>query len=163
VPPQSFKAPETRRLDPSVTNLWDPGFQALEVWNGNQNIFLGQNLGDWMNLMNQGIRRTAVATSDSHEKRTNSGGSRTFIASDVTAPADLWAEAETLAARVVEGRTVGTNAPSSPCVSTRRPPARPRRWRWDIRCSSPPPTEPHSSRSTSRARAGRNSIRSKYT
>jgi hypothetical protein len=110
-PPQSFKSPATRRLDPALPNLFDAGFQALEVWNGNQGIFLGQNLGDWMNLLNQGIVRTAVATSDSHEKRTNSGGSRTFIASPSMAPGDLWAEADTLAAHVANGRTIGTNGP----------------------------------------------------
>jgi hypothetical protein len=111
VPPQSFKAPASRRLDPALSNLFDDGFQALEVWNGNQGIFLDQNLGDWMNLLNQGIVRTAVATSDSHEKRTNSGGSRTFIASSAAAPADLWAAAETLAAAVAGGRAIGTNGP----------------------------------------------------
>jgi hypothetical protein len=111
VPPQSFKAPASRRLDPALGNLFDAGFQALEVWNGNRGIFLGQNMGDWVNLLNQGIVRTAVATSDSHEKRTNSGGSRTFIASGVTAPADLWSEADTLAANVTRGRTIGTNGP----------------------------------------------------
>jgi hypothetical protein len=111
VPPQSFKEPATRRLDLSLTNLFDDGFQALEVWNGSQSIFLGQNLGDWMNLLNQGIVRTAVATSDSHEKRTNSGGSRTFIASAVSAPADLWGAADTLAAAVTAGHAIGTNGP----------------------------------------------------
>jgi len=111
VPPQSFKAPASRRLDPSLTNLFDDGFQALEVWNGSQSIFLGQNLGDWMNLLNQGIVRTAVATSDSHEKRTNSGGSRTLIASALSDPADLWTAADGLAAAVTEGRAIGTNGP----------------------------------------------------
>jgi len=111
VPPQSFASPASRRLDPSLTNLFDDGFQALEVWNGSQGIFLGQNMGDWMNLLNQGIVRTAVATSDSHEKRTNSGGSRTLIASALTAPADLWDAADALAAAVTEGRALGTNGP----------------------------------------------------
>lgn len=111
VPPQSFKDPATRRLDPALPNLFDDGFQALEVWNGSQGIFFGQNLGDWLNLLNQGIARTAVATSDSHEKRTNSGGSRTLIASETTAPADLWTAAGDLAARVAAGRSIGTNGP----------------------------------------------------
>jgi hypothetical protein len=111
VPPQSHATPASRRLDPALVNLFDGGFQALEVWNGNQGIFLGQNAGDWFNLMNQGLVRTAVATSDSHEKRTNSGGSRTFIASDVTDPALLASAAETLATAVAAGRCTGTNGP----------------------------------------------------
>jgi len=114
-PPQSFASPESRRLDPSLTNLFDDGFQALEVWNGNQGVFLGENLGDWFNLLNQGIVRTAVATSDTHEKRSNSGGTRTFIASAVTDPAALWTEAGTLAGAVAAGRAVGSNGPFVAC------------------------------------------------
>jgi hypothetical protein len=110
-PPQSHTTAASRRLDPALGNLFDAGFQALEVWNGNQGVFLGQNMGDWLNLMNQGIVRTAVATSDSHEKRTNSGGSRTFIASMTADPRVLASQPAVLAEAIVAGRAIGTNGP----------------------------------------------------
>ncbi|HEV7735640.1 MAG TPA: carboxypeptidase regulatory-like domain-containing protein [Candidatus Binatia bacterium] len=110
-PPQSHTPGSTRRLDPAVPNYFDANFDSLEVWNGSQALFLGQNLGDWFNLLNQGILRTAVANSDSHERRTNGGSVRSYVASAVTDPAALWTEADTLAANVTAGRAVGTNAP----------------------------------------------------
>jgi hypothetical protein len=100
-----------RRLDPSIPNYFDDHFESLEVWNGSQCNFLGQNLGDWFNMLNQGILRTAVANSDSHERRTNGGSVRSYVASAVTAPTDLWNAADDLAANVAAGRAVGTNAP----------------------------------------------------
>ncbi len=110
-PPQSHIAASARRLNPAVSNYFDAGFDALEVWNGSVRIFLGENIGDWFNLLNQGIRRTAVANSDTHERRTNGGSVRTYLASTVTAPGELAAIAEDLAANVVAGRAVGTNGP----------------------------------------------------
>jgi hypothetical protein len=100
-----------RRLDPSVPNFFDTGFDALELWNGSQSIFLGENIGDWFNMLNQGITRTGVADSDTHERRTNGGAVRTWVASTVSAPADLPAQADTLAANIVSGWAIGTNAP----------------------------------------------------
>jgi hypothetical protein len=94
-----------------VPNYFDGGFDALEVWNGSQSIFLGQNIGDWFNLLNQGFLRPGVADSDSHEKRTNGGSVRTYVASTVTEPARLAAVAEALAATIVAGRAAGTNGP----------------------------------------------------
>jgi hypothetical protein len=44
-----------RRLDPLVPNYFDAGFDALEVWigtdgrTGDQQHFVGENLGDWFN------------------------------------------------------------------------------------------------------------------
>jgi hypothetical protein len=109
-PPQSHATAASRRLDPSVPNFFDTGFDALEVWNGSQAIFLGQNIGDWFNLLNQGILRTAVADSDTHERRTNGGAVRTWVASDVTAPIDLPAHANEIAASIVAGHAIGTNS-----------------------------------------------------
>jgi hypothetical protein len=110
-PPQSHVPPAARRLDPALTNLFDPDFDALEVWNGSVAIFLGQNIGDWFNLLNQGLLRTAVADSDSHERRTNGGAVRTYLASAVEDPGLLAAEADALAAHVIAGRASGTNGP----------------------------------------------------
>jgi len=110
-PPTSHMPAAARRLDPSVPNFFDTGFDALELWNGSQTIFLGENIGDWFNMLNQGITRTGVADSDTHERRTNGGAVRTWVASTVSAPADLPAQADTLAANIVSGWAIGTNAP----------------------------------------------------
>jgi hypothetical protein len=116
-PPQSSVDPLLRRLDPALDNTFDDGFQALEIWistNGREGIFgglLGQNAGDWFNLINQGIVRTGVADSDTHNRRTTYLSARNQIASAVTDPGQLSGEAETLAATVAAGKVIGTNAP----------------------------------------------------
>jgi hypothetical protein len=109
-PPTSHAPGATRRLDPSITNYFDTGFDALELWNGSQSIFLGENIGDWFNMLNQGILRTGVADSDTHERRTDGGAVRTWVASSVSAPGGLGAEADTLAAHIVAGKAIGTNS-----------------------------------------------------
>ena len=116
-PPQSFKAAAERRLDPMVANFFDDGFDALEVWigtdgrTGDLEHFVGENLGDWFNLLNQGIRRTGVADSDTHQRRTTQINARSYVASAVTAPAQLAGQGLALAANVRAGRVSGTNAP----------------------------------------------------
>jgi len=116
-PPQSYTPAAARRLDPGVPNFFDAGFDALEVWigtNGRGGItgdFLGGNLGDWVNLLNQGILRTGATSSDTHQRRTTQINARSYVASPVTDPALLPAAAETLAGQVVAGRLTGTNGP----------------------------------------------------
>jgi hypothetical protein len=115
-PPQSHTPGGARRLNPAVTNYFDPSFDALEVWigtdgrNGDQQHFVGENLGDWFNLLNQGMVSTGVANSDTHQRRTTQMNARTLVASAVTDPALLAAEDENLAQNVVSGLAVGTNA-----------------------------------------------------
>ncbi len=117
VPPQSHTELSERRLDPSLDNAFDPGFDSLEVWigtNGREGIeeeFLAQNAGDWFNLINQGIVRTGIANSDSHNRRFTRISARNLVASAVSEPGALSAVAEQLAATVKAGKTVGTNAP----------------------------------------------------
>jgi hypothetical protein len=116
-PPQSSTDLASRRLDPSLGNAFDDGFDALEVWigeNGRDGIlsrFLGENAGDWFNLMNQGLVRIGVANSDTHTRRFPRTSARTLIASDITDPTDLTVGAEQLAANVLAGKAIGTNAP----------------------------------------------------
>jgi hypothetical protein len=115
-PPSSIIGP-ARRLDPSIPNYFDPSYDALEVWIGDDRghiytYFLGQNAGDWFNLLNQGIVRTGVSDSDTHGKVTVQVGSpRNYVASPTDAPSGLSAIAETLSANVNDGRSVGTNGP----------------------------------------------------
>ena len=74
--------------------------------------FIGRDLGDWFNLMNQGIVQTGTANSDTHRTvSTQSGGPRNMVASPTDDPGALGAIAETLATNVNAGRTIGTNAP----------------------------------------------------
>lgn len=117
-PPQSGADLASKRLDPTLENAFDDGFQALEVWigtngrNGIFNQFLGANAGDWFNLINQGLVRTGTANSDSHERRTTYLSARNLISSAETDPAELAAQAEVLAANVAAGKTVGSNGPA---------------------------------------------------
>ena len=116
-PPQSTVPPLACRLDPDVPNLFTDAFDALEIWIGDSRgqvfeNFLGQNIGDWFNLMNQGILRTAVADSDTHRLHlTQSGVPRSMVASPTDDPGALGAIADMLSASVNAGRVVGTNAP----------------------------------------------------
>ncbi|MFN8545237.1 MAG: CehA/McbA family metallohydrolase [Candidatus Binatia bacterium] len=116
-PPQSAVPGAARRLDPAVTNYFTPTFDALEVWIGDDRPqvytnFLGQNAGDWFNLLNQGYRRTGVADSDTHQRIVGQAGiPRTFVASPTDIPAALAAIGDTLSANVNDGRAFGTNGP----------------------------------------------------
>lgn len=117
VPPQSAVPGQVRRLDPLVTNYFTDTFDALEIWIESTRTGVAQdvfrrNLGDWFNLLNQGIVRTAVANSDTHDRITiQSGNPRTYIASPIDAPGDLAGIVETLSANVNAGRAFGSNGP----------------------------------------------------
>jgi hypothetical protein len=116
VPPQSNTPGSQRRLDPLNPNYFDDGFDALEVWigtdgrTGDQQHFVGENLGDWFNMINQNILSTGVADSDTHQRRTTQINAHTLVASAVTNPALLSGEDENLAQSVVAGHALGTNA-----------------------------------------------------
>ena len=116
-PPASAADLASRRLDPSLENAFDSGFDALELWigtNGRGGIlagFLGENAGDWFNLINQGLFRIGIANSDTHDRRFTRVSARTLIASDTSDPMALAADPEKLAESVLAGKAVGTNAP----------------------------------------------------
>jgi hypothetical protein len=117
VPPQDFQDNRLKRLDPDIANLFDAGFTALEILNGTTRSdvldnFIGRDLGDWFNLMNQGIVRTGTANSDVHETISHpSGFPRTMVASSTDDPGALGDIAETLSTNVNAGRAIGTNGP----------------------------------------------------
>ena len=116
-PPQSAVPGSVRRLDPSVSNYFTDSFDALEIFIESSRAqittnFFGRNLGDWFNLINQGIIRTAVANSDTHRVLgTLAGVPRTMVASSTDDPGALAAIAESLSANVNAGRAIGTNGP----------------------------------------------------
>lgn len=116
-PPQSAVPGAARRLDPLITNYFTGTFDALEVWIGDDRgqvytNFLGQNSGDWFNLLNQGYRRTGVADSDTHQRTTGQSGiPRTYVASPTDAPGALAAIGDTLSQNVNDGRAFGSNGP----------------------------------------------------
>ena len=95
VPPQSEMPGTARRLDPSIPNYFSDRFDALELWVGDdryhvEDLLLGQNIGDWFNLLNQGIVRTGVSDSDTHQRFSGAAGMpRTMVASPTDAPGDL--------------------------------------------------------------------------
>ena len=93
----------------AVPNLFQH-FPALELWNGDgrshQAEFLVQRIGIWMNHLNQGLRTTFIADTDSHTfTNLNSAGARTWTASPTDAPAGI--DGADVAAAVAAGRAVG--------------------------------------------------------
>jgi len=117
IPPQDFADNATKRLDPAIANLFDDSFTALESWQGagrseTLDRFVGRSMGDWFNMLNQGILRSSVADSDTHKRVLDSAGfPRTMVASPTDAPGGLDDIADTLAANVNAGKATGTNGP----------------------------------------------------
>jgi hypothetical protein len=108
VPPQDLLTDlecANRRLPSTgaVPNLFQH-YPALELWNGDgrshQAEFLVQRIGIWMNHLNQGLRTTFIADTDSHTfTNLNTAGARTWTASPTDAPAAIelerWAASAT--------------------------------------------------------------------
>lgn len=114
VPPQSNVHPGDIRQDPSIRNFYDDGYTALELWIEDNDVqtktFLESNLGDWFNLLNQGIIRTGTANSDTHDLvGIQAGGPRNFVASPVDVPEAI--DDAVIAHSVNEGRSIGSNGP----------------------------------------------------
>jgi hypothetical protein len=111
-PPVSALTPAemaAKRLDPAAGDLFHL-FEALELWNGAsrgaQSAFLGSRIGIWMNHLNQGLRTTFVADTDTHDfLALESAGAVTWTA----APSDRPDEIDPLqvAEAIRAGRAVG--------------------------------------------------------
>ncbi|MBW2274894.1 MAG: hypothetical protein JRG96_16630 [Deltaproteobacteria bacterium] len=85
-------------------------FPALELWNGSdaghQREFLEKRIGIWFNHLNQGLRTTFIADTDSHKFLSlRSAGARTWTASPSDAPDSI--DSAEVAASVTAGRAVG--------------------------------------------------------
>lgn len=123
-PPQSSTDPTTRRLPPDAGNLFTSNFDSLELWIGVDGRthqfehFLGENAPDWFNLLNQGILKTFVANSDTHDRRLTSLSTRNLISvpsalneAGHADPAKLRADPHAVADAIIAGHSVGSNAP----------------------------------------------------
>ncbi len=122
-PPASAKDPSAKRLDPNAGNLFSDGFDSLELWIGVDGRvhqfehFLGENMGDWFNMLNQGILKTFVSNSDTHDRRLTSLSTRNqmsvpsvMAASGRPDPALLRADPHAVADAIIGGYSVGSNA-----------------------------------------------------
>ncbi|NNL66508.1 MAG: hypothetical protein HKP30_09720, partial [Myxococcales bacterium] len=111
-PPVSALSPAellAKRLDPAAGDLFSR-FEALELWNGAsrgaQATFLGARIGIWMNLLNQGLRTTFIADTDTHDfLALESAGAVTWTASPSDRPDEIDPLQVTEAVRA--GRAVG--------------------------------------------------------
>jgi len=93
----------------SVPNLFQH-FPALELWNGDnrndQRQFLEERIGIWFNHLNQGLRTTFIADTDSHSfTNLNTAGARTWTASPTDWPGAI--DGGDVAAAVAAGQAVG--------------------------------------------------------
>lgn len=112
VPPRSFLSDAEkvqRRLDPAAGEVYAP-FPALELWNGStrgdQQQFLNDRIGIWMNHLNQGLVTTAIADTDTHTFRNlRTAGARSWTPSSDDRPAGI-RDAE-VAEGVRSGRAIG--------------------------------------------------------
>jgi hypothetical protein len=122
VPPQSSTAPSQLRLDPSLTNSYSDEINALELWidnsRGQNALALGENLGDWFNLLNnfnstpghEKLRKTATFDSDTHSRAiVTAGGPRNMVADTSVSIAAI--NPITVSNNLNDGRNVGTNGP----------------------------------------------------
>jgi hypothetical protein len=113
-PPQSSVDPTMIRQDPSLTNLYDDNYTALELWieanRSETQLLLDANLGDWFDLLNQGRLKAGIADSDTHHTAIiQAGGPRTYIASSTDVPSEL--DGTELAASINQGKLIATNGP----------------------------------------------------
>lgn len=114
VPPVSSVDPAPFRLDPTIENLFDTDLDGLELLIGNDRgqvaKFYNENLGDWFNLMNQGLVYFGSSDSDTHSlNKTQSGTFRNFIASSTDSPGAI--DEDEMTTSVRDGRTVGGYSP----------------------------------------------------
>jgi hypothetical protein len=101
------------RLDPTIPNFYHH-FPALELWNGStisqQNEYLLERIGIWMNLLNQGLFTTAISDTDTHEVHNlRAGGARSWTPSstdDVAGIVDVEIARAVRAGKLVGGQGI---------------------------------------------------------
>jgi len=117
------------RLDSLDPAKFTTDFDTIELLNRDDwETMLNKVLPVWNSMNNQGVFRTAVSVSDSHQRDTEAGFGRTMIASSTDDPADIdlseiWANLKARRAMVgggifvtiqIEGGTVGDLVTATP-------------------------------------------------
>lgn len=114
-PPRAVMPLTLFRQDPQQGDLFSPGWTVMELWRGyvdDQDFIFEENLGDYFNLLNQGIVRTITANSDTHSSiEVPTGGPRTFVGLGETRGTALASQGELLATALNAGRAVLSNGP----------------------------------------------------
>jgi len=94
-------------IDALDTTEFSPDFDSIEVYNGGSEFC--QVLNDWMGLLNQGHRSTAVGNSDTHSRDRAPGYPRNYLPTLAADPIQV--TADEIISSLVEGTlTVGGDA-----------------------------------------------------
>ncbi|MEE2755729.1 MAG: CehA/McbA family metallohydrolase [Myxococcota bacterium] len=94
-------------IDDLDSTEFSPDFDSIEVFNGGSDFC--QVLNDWMGLLNQGHRSTAVGNSDTHRRHEAPGYPRNYLAT--LAPNPAFVTADEIVDSLVNGRmTIGGDA-----------------------------------------------------
>ena len=126
-----FDPPDTiPRLDSIDPAKYGPGFDTIELLNGNGwDDMLDRILPLWSSMNNQGVFKTAVGVSDSHQRDAEAGFGRTMIASSADDPAsidlaEIWTNLKQNRAMVGGGIfvTIGINGASVGELAAATPP-----------------------------------------
>ncbi|MEZ4465901.1 MAG: CehA/McbA family metallohydrolase [bacterium] len=95
--------PRDPRRGPRLPN-WTTDFETVEVYNGQTDFC--QVLADWLGLLNQGLRITAVGNSDTHGESRAPGYPRNYVRTAGTAAHEVTGAEVSTALR--EGRSIVT-------------------------------------------------------
>lgn len=114
-PPRALMPLTLFRQDPTQGDLFSPDWTVMELWRGyvdDQDFIFEENLGDYFNLLNQGIVRTLSANSDTHSSiEVPTGGPRTFVGLGNARGSTLAGQGSLLAQALNAGRAVLSNGP----------------------------------------------------
>jgi hypothetical protein len=118
------------RLDSLEPEKFTTAFDTIELLNGDDwDTMLNNTLPLWSSMNNQGVFKTAVGVSDSHQRDAEAGFGRTMVASSADEPAsidlaEIWTSLKQNRAMVGGGIfvTIGINAATVGELTTTTPP-----------------------------------------
>ncbi len=93
----------------SSPDIYDPGFDSMEILNGNDYGDAAELLQDWCSHLEQGLRPIALGVSDVHGRRNGPGYARTYVESGIDDPAAF--DETTFFAALRAGKAVVSGGP----------------------------------------------------